>query len=406
MRALRLAIAAAGVLVLAWIGWAIVQTTRADGLAPTDPAAALQIDPDHPQALLRLARRQLEAGNYDAATATARHLLAVEPGQGDAFAVIALAAAGRGDKDAAELMAIAVRRAPRNLDVRTQAMVAALKAGDLDDGMQQLDAMLRLSPRRGTILFPAMAQQTADPAFRTVLVEALAGNPPWRREFLASLAGKGSAPGAMDRIYAGLQKRDALTENEVRGWLDQILRERRWGQAYALWTGTLAPKPSQLPTVYNGGFEQAPSNLGFDWHMPRAAGVFTSLETVPGASGAQAAHFHFIGRPAAAGGLRQPLLLAPGEYRLSLRAKAEFLHSDQGLQWIVRCADGRTIATLGPLEGNFDWQAKATNFEVPAAGCPGQWLELHNPAVHGSAQTVSGDLWIDDIAIAPATPTP
>ena len=406
MRALRLPIALVGLLVLAWVGWTIVQTTRADALAGTDPAAALRIDPDHPQALLRLARKQLEAKDYDAATETARHVLRVEPGQGDAFAIVALAAVGRGDANAADLIAIAVQRAPRTLDVRTQAMVAALKSGDLAGGMRQLDAMLRLSPRRGTILFPAMAQQTADPAFADVLVDTLARRPPWRRAFLRSLAGKDTPPGAMDRIYAGLQKRDSLAEPEVRSWLNQTLREGRWGEAYALWIGTLDPKPAQLPAVYNGGFEQSLTNLGFDWHTPRAAGVFASQESVTGATGVQAAHFHFIGRPAAGGGLQQPLLLAPGDYRLSLRAKAEFLRSERGLQWIVRCAGGPTIAELGALEGSFDWETRRVDFTVPADRCPGQWLELRNPAVHGSAQVVSGDLWIDDIAIAPATPTP
>ncbi len=406
MRALRWPLTIAGIAILVWIGWTIIQVTRADALARTDPVAALRIDPDHPQALLRLARQQLEAKDYDAATETARHVLRVEPGQGDAFAIIALAAVGRGDANARELIAIAVQRAPRTLDVRTQAMVAALKAGDLEGGMKQLDAMLRLSPRRGTILFPAMAQQTADPAFAKVLVDTLAKRPPWRGGFLRSLAGKDAPPGAMDRVYAGLQKRDSLTESEVRGWLDQILREGRWGEAYALWIGTLEPKPSQLPAVYNGGFEQAATDMGFDWRTPRAAGVFTSQESVAGASGERAAHFHFIGRPAASGGLRQPLLLAPGQYTLSLRARTEFLHSELGLDWVVRCDGGETIAELGPLEGSFEWQPMTVSFEVPATDCPGQWLELSNPAVRGSAQTVSGDLWIDDVAIAPATNTP
>src|SRR5690606_40041078 len=81
---------------------------------------ALRIDPDHPQALLRLAWRQLGNDQTEAAMATARHLLAVEPGQGDAFAVLALAAAKRGDANAEALAKIALQRAPRNRDLRTQ----------------------------------------------------------------------------------------------------------------------------------------------------------------------------------------------------------------------------------------------------------------------------------------------
>src|SRR3546814_9632641 len=100
--ALRIPLAIVGLVLLAWIGWTVIQVTRADALARTDPEAALRIDPDHPQALLRIAWRQLGDDQNDAAMATARHLLAVEPGQGDAFAVLALAAAKRGDANRSE----------------------------------------------------------------------------------------------------------------------------------------------------------------------------------------------------------------------------------------------------------------------------------------------------------------
>src|SRR5690606_24971784 len=86
----RIPLAIAGLVLMAWLAWTIIQVTRADALAETDPQAALRIDPDHPQALLRLAWRQLGDDQVDQAMATARHLLSVEPGQGDAFAVLAL----------------------------------------------------------------------------------------------------------------------------------------------------------------------------------------------------------------------------------------------------------------------------------------------------------------------------
>jgi hypothetical protein len=128
--------------------------------------------------------------------------------------------------------------------------------------------------------------------------------------------------------------------------------------------------------------------------------VFTDIEAGTGTGGSRAAHLHFIGQ-AAKGNLRQALLLAPGRFRLSLRARAEFLRSDQGLQWIVRCDKGATVAMIDGLEGSFGWRSMETDFEIPAKRCPGQWLELQNPAVAGSARQVSGDLWIDDIAITP-----
>lgn len=399
MRAvLRIAAAAIFVAILAWVGCSSIQATRVDELAGTNPEAALRIDPDHPQALLRLAWRQLGNGQTDAATATARHLLAVEPGQGDAFAVLALAAARRGDADAGQLAKIALQRAPRNRDLRTQQAAAELKAGDLPAAMAQIDALLRLSPSRGKVIFPAMAQQAVDPTFADVLADTLGTSPRWRASFLAVLNAKGS-PDAVDHVYSALHKRGELAPEETGRWLDRMIADDRWGEAYAHWVGTLDSVEAGLGLLRNGGFESDPSGIGFGWRNDQVAGAFTDLEPADGASGNRAAHIHFIDRPAARGNLRQALLLAPGHYRLSLRVRAEFLHSDQGLQWRVRCDKGPVAATIEPLEGNFPWQSMAVDFEIPADKCPGQWLELVNPAVSGSAQQVSGDLWIDDVAI-------
>lgn len=400
MTPLRVGLAAVGLVLAAWIGWTLVQATRADLLAEDDPQAALRLDPDHPQALLRLAWRQLGQGDNDAATATARHLLAVEPGQGDAFAVLALAAARRGDADAPALARIALQRAPRNRDLRATEAAALLKAGDLDGALAQIDALLRLTPTRGKTLYPALAQQAQDKRFAEALAATLAKDPPWRRAFLGVLNKEGT-PAALDQVYAWLQQHGELTKDETGRWLDRMIADGRWGEAYAHWVGTLGPDAARLTPVYNGDFERDPSRQGFGWRNDASPGAFAEIEAGAGPKGNRAAHVHFIGRPAARGNLRQALLLAPGRFELSMQVRTDFLRSDQGLQWVVRCDKGRTIAVLPIEDGSDGWRPMAAQFEVPAEKCAGQWLELRNPAVSGSAQQVSGDLWIDDVAITP-----
>jgi tetratricopeptide (TPR) repeat protein len=400
MTPLRVGLAAAGLVLAIWIGWTLVQATRADLLAEDDPQAALRLDPDHPQALLRLAWRQLGQGDNDAATATARHLLAVEPGQGDAFAVLALAAARRGDADASALARIALQRAPRNRDLRATEAAALLKAGDLDGALAQIDALLRLTPTRGKMLYPALAQQAQDKRFAEALAATLAKDPPWRRAFLGVLNKEGT-PAALDQVYAWLQQHGELTKDETGRWLDRMIADGRWGEAYAHWVGTLGPDAARLTPVYNGDFERDPSRQGFGWRNDASPGAFAEIEAGAGPKGNRAAHVHFIGRPAARGNLRQALLLAPGRFDLAMQVRTDFLRSDQGLQWVVRCDKGRTIAVLPIEDGSDGWRRMAAQFEVPAEKCAGQWLELRNPAVSGSAQQVSGDLWIDDVAITP-----
>jgi hypothetical protein len=394
----RVAVAAVGIVVLAWVGWITIQATRVDLLANTDPEAALRLDPDHPQALLAVARRQLRDGDANAATATARHLLAVAPGRGDAFAILALAAIRRGDADAPRLLAIALQRAPRDRDVRVQAALAALKAQDLSATMVQIDALLRLTPTRGKVLFPLLAQQAQDPKFAAILGATLARDPPWRAAFLNALAGKDAPALGADNVNGWLAQHGELTQPEVARWLDRMLADGRWGDAFARWIGTLGPGPLVIPPVRNGGFEKEITGTGFDWRNDAVKGVFTDIEDGAGIRGSRAARLHFIGQ-AERGNLRQPLLLQPGRYTLSLHARADFLRSDQGLQWVVRCDRGATIVASDRLDGSFDWRKLNTEFEIPTTNCAGQWLELRNPAVAGSARQVSGDLWFDDVAI-------
>lgn len=400
MRGARLLAMAALAVLLAWMGWRVVQATRVDALASTDPEAALRIDPDHPQALLARARHQLAGGDNAGAAATARHVLEVAPGQGNAFAMIALAAAQQHAPEAEKLLEIAAQRAPRIPQVRAQLATMRLQAGDLPGAMTQLDALLRFNPEQGKQFLPAMAQQSADARFADAMATTLARNPPWRRGFLAVLNGK-APPEAVDNIHSRLLANGGLSIDEVRSWLDSLIARRRWNDAFAAWYGWLSPKPKQIPLLRNGGFEEEVDGVGFGWRNAAAPGVFTDLQPEAGRDGSHAAHMHFIGRPAPKGNLRQPLLLGPGRYRLSLLARADGLRSDQGLAWTVACDRGAQIAATEPLEGSFEWRAIAVEFDVPAEKCEGQWLELRNPAVQGSAQQVQGDLWADDIAITP-----
>lgn len=388
------------VALLALAGWHVVLATRVDALAKSDPDAALRLDADHPQALLAHARHQLARGDNDGAITTARHVLRVAPGQGDAFAMIALAAAQRHEPDAERLLEIAAQRAPRIPQARAQLATMRLQAGDLPGAMAQLDALLRFSPGQGVQFLPAMAQQSADPRFAGVMAATLARNPPWRSSFFVALNAK-APPVAVDNIYSRLMVRGGLSVDEVRSWLDNLIARGRWSDAFSSWYGWLKPKPARIPLVRNGGFEEEIDGVGFGWRNATAPGAFTDIEAGAGSDGSRAAHTQFIGRPAAGGNLRQPLLLGPGRYRLSLRASADALRNDQGLVWVVRCDRGRRIAASEPLEGTFDWRTVTADFEVPPEKCDGQWLELRNPAVPGSAQQVQGDLWVDNVAITP-----
>ncbi len=380
-------------------GYRMLAMHQADRWAASDPSLALKWMPRHPQALLALAEQQLAAGRIEEARASARRLLAVEPLQGRGFRVLAAAAAVEGKPtEALALYRIAARRSPRDIATRAWLIEHFMAAGDYAAAFEHIDALLRIAPKQGNKLLPLLASAAADPGFAAELARKLQRRPPWRDELLASLRNT-QDPVGMEAVMSALRREGGLSETEFDDWIAGLIRQGRWGEAYSRWAGTLAMADGVLPLVYNGQFELPVSHRGFDWRLVRVPGV--SVEFVPDAgTKGLSAHVSFRNRQVPQVGLEQPMLLSPGHYRFSARARADILRSDRGLAWGVSCdRQPSLIGTSERMEGSFGWRTVVMDIVVPASGCDGQWLRLLNPAPSGSAQQVSGDLWLDDVAI-------
>lgn len=403
-RAMRWATFSVVLVLLAVAGWRIVGQRQAERTAGEDPSRALEWRPYDPEALLVLAERQLTQGDPAAAQQTARRLLAHEPMQGAAFRVLAEVADRGGDRPRAfTLYRIAERRAPRDLATRAWLAQRYLEQGDYPQALVQVDRVLRLAPQRASGIHPVLVQLATDPAFATALATTLRQSPPWREGLLAALRDpKTGDPLAAGQVMQALQDQGGLNPRDYARWLDSLIAQGRWGEAYARWAGGVDKPGGRLPLVYNGDFASIPSDAGFDWRRRHVPGVLLAFEQVAGAQGS-AAYLRLLNRRIPNVGLEQPLLLSPGRYQLRLRMRAHALRSAVGLQWQVACAGpAGVIARSEPVDGSFGWRPHAIAFSVPGQGCPGQWLRLVNPVAAGAAQQVGGELWLDDMAIEPA----
>ena len=386
-------------------GWRIVGLMQAERHATSDPAGALRWRPNDPQALLALAERQLQQGDGKAAASTARRLLANEPLQGRAFRVLAEAADRAGRREEAfKLYEIAARRAPRDLPTRAWLTQRYLEQGQYPQALAQIDRILRMAPQRAKALNPVLVQMAQDPGFADALADALRADPPWRAGTLAALRNpKLDQANAGGRVLQALQDKGGLSAQEYKGWLDSLLAQGRWGEAYARWAGTAVKPGGRLPPVYNGDVAAASTDAGFDWRLRRVPGVLLRFEAVAGTQG-QAAYLRFLDRRIPTAGLEQPLMLSAGRYRLDLRMRAQALRSELGLQWTITCVGkGGVVARIESIDGSFGWRDFQTDVTIPATGCPGQWLRLVNPVPAGAAQRVVGELWVDDVKIIPQT---
>ena len=109
-------------MVTLFAAWRIVSVAMADLYAESDPERALQWTPSHPEALVRLAEKNVVGRHFDEAEALARRALAVSPLDGRAYRILADVARERGDRKRQEaLIALAVQHAPRDIAARAWA---------------------------------------------------------------------------------------------------------------------------------------------------------------------------------------------------------------------------------------------------------------------------------------------
>ena len=391
--------------VAGWRTWTMMQADAA--VARGDVAEALRWRPRHPEALLGQASQRLVVGDLGGARASARRLLAEEPAEGRAYRVLAqVAVAEKQDDHARTLYRIAARRAPRDLPSRAWLAQDALLRGDHVEAMAQIDRVLSLSPGAAASVFPVLVQLAGDPAFVEALADTLRHRPGWRPGLLAALRDpQAGNPANADAVLGALQRRGGLDAEESAAWIESLLRDGRWGEAYARWAAPQVAGGRPLALLYNGDFAQAPGGQGFDWRQPPVAGAILQFEAAAGDAG-RSLHARFLGRRIAGPLLEHALLLAPGDYRLGFRRRLDGLRSDNGLQWTLACAGqgSQLLARSQPLAGSRGWQAEQMAFTVPATGCIGQWLRFGNAGNTAAGQLVSGDLWIESMAITGLPP--
>lgn len=400
-QALRIVPLAAMILFVAFAGWRVIGQMQAERHAADAPLRALRWRPADTGALLALAESRMRQGDVDDAEAVARRLLAREPLEGRAFRVLAEAADRRGERaQAMSLYEIAARRAPRDVAARAWLTQRHLERGEYPQALAHIDRILRMAPQRGKSIHPVLVQLAEDPGFAEALAKTLLDAPPWRLALLAALQHpKEGNPVAAGRVMQAMHSLGGLSEREHAIWLDSLIAQGRWGEAYARWAQDATKPGGRLPLVYNGDFGQTPSNAGFDWRTRKVPGVLLRFEQAAGARG-PAAYLRFLNRRVPNAGLEQPLMLRPGAFQLRLRVRGLSLRSELGLQWQVVCAGSAGVAgRSAPIDGTFGWQRVDIDLRVPEAGCPGQWLRLVNPVGSGAAQRVVGEMWVDDVTI-------
>lgn len=339
----------------------------------------------------------------EAAVARARARLRAEPLSAEAYAVLALAAEKAGeDERAGRLMAIAAAWWPRDFLVRTWLLARELRRGDLRAAMAQLDLALRVRPDSLDALTAALSPLLTEPAYRLALTERLAGDPPWRTRFIQVALRLWREPEGLIALLDHLQATPSgLDPEELRPYLTRLLAAGQVDEAYAAWLRSLpAEARASLGYLYNGDLRRPVTQMPFDWRMPALPGA---KAVVSGTGGGPVLSVGFLGGRVAGQPVVHELVLAPGNYRLTGRVRADRLRSERGIRWRVAClTDPRgALGASDAFAGTAAWRDFALNFTVPEEGCPAQSLGLEADARTALETQVSGVVSFSELDIIP-----
>ena len=391
--------------VLALLAWRALSLGMADHYARSDPARALAWRSDHPEALLQSALRHVAANDWPAAKRDAERALKARPIDGRPLRVLAQVAEQGGDEARALMLyRQAARLAPRDLPTHLWLLQHALERRDADEAAAQLDALLRLQPELLNDLQAQADLLAVTPPARAALLKTLAASPPWRGAFLAGLAKAAYPVDAIAPFFAALSHNADTPIAEVQPWIARLRSEGRALQAYVTWVNRIPENQRQaLGNVFDGGFEIAQEEQpgAFAWQTPALAGATAYWSANRGTVGQNSYVVEFEGRRTPFAHLSQTLVLPPGDWQLSWRAKGVRVDSPRGLVWQLQCdASGTVLAESAPMLGHFEWRELTLAFSVPPE-CEGQQLVLRIPARIPAETVINGTLWLDAVSISP-----
>jgi cytochrome c-type biogenesis protein CcmH/NrfG len=388
--------AATGIVVLAWLGWAIVSTAARTESAPAD--------------LVERAEQKLKAepqqADLDQIEAAANQALRSNPLESGALRVLGLVAEKRGDSDrAALLMRSAVARNIRDVKSQGWLFVRAAQQGDFESATHHLDAMLRARPEIGEAMLPALVELATMEAARSALLERLATNPSWRTWFLVNVARETPDPRVLSSIYTELKSAPIpLSDVELSAFLDRLVAKGFYDLAYLNWITSVSP--ARLATIgwlTNGAFEEPITRAPFDWQIRKVRGAETDISYSGAAN--RALRVSFLGTRVPYAHVSQILLLPGGHYRFSGRVRSIGFKNSRGLWWRMVCADtGDALGATDRVMGSVPWTDFNLTFTVPEGrSCRGQVLRLELAARIPAERQASGEIWYDDLEIARLT---
>ncbi|QNQ07688.1 hypothetical protein [Sphingomonas alpina] len=355
--------ALAGVLVVA-TGWASLSHVYRAAYRRIDAVTiVLGDDPE----ILRTRLIDVNGGlaiKFDPAElARLRQRLTSKPLDGTAFALVALDATAKGDKErAAKLVAHALALEPRTRLAWLWRLDQQMRNGRTVEAANSTLRLLSVDPSQYPNYVPILARLAKDRRNISQIAAALRGNPGWRGPFLSTLQTNGFDPAIRFAIMDAGNSNVYTIEQERAAFVADLITKADYERAYLAWVSYLPESAlASVDTPYDAHFKGMPGPPPFNWQLTAADG--DRAETNNGLD------LSYSGRKPVTLAT-QVVVLQPGGYRLrSTVANANSEGPSSGgttLTWQAYCLPGnRPIGNLA-LDINVTGKPQlSAPFDVP-----------------------------------------
>ena len=338
-----------------------------------------------------------------ARTALEIDTMVAEPLESSSLNNLTLLAKYNGDiRGAEKFSTLAAARSARDGVAQSALIDSQIARGQFSDALIHIDGLLRAQPAQTPQVFSVVLALTKQPGGLLPVVNMLASDPPWRRNFFNFVSADRSQVDVVYSLLAEMRDRRVhLADGEIRGFLKNLIDQKNIEKAYFVWLDFLNEKQlHNVKLIYDGEFTERPQNLFFDWTVRDIAGVSVSQVARIGGQNNQTLMLDFALAKPSANLIEQYVLLPPGNYVLNAEVNSKNFKSDNALQWQIRCAEKTSGQILiSSATGAAGWTKVESNFSVPELNCAYQKLILRLAEPLSVQKALSGQIYFDKLRV-------
>jgi len=284
-----------------------------------------------------------------------------------------------------------------------------LRAGRTDAALRHFRELLALSPEYAWPSFRLCLQLLDDPqaVFDKLLASA---SPEQKLVYVNFLSANGEADAAYPVWIQTIARAPSVNWALVEPYLERLFNQGRTREALSVWQamekrgGLLPGRDDAENLVFNGGFEQAPLNAGFDWRYRNAPGIAVDFSDPSARQGRRCLRLDFTVSSNEEYELVYQLVpVNPNqEYVLTASARSENITSNSGPRLRALdpdcppCLDVATDTSVGTTP----WHTLSALFST---GAETRFLRLSvwRPRSRSFPTEITGQFWLDAVSLKP-----